>query len=161
MVTDARSSSPDRWTDLRETSFAEAIEYLDDAGVKEIARKLQPGTTMVVIDFAASVDTRTGPDFTVITEHRSIKGKRVKKLTMSLPRFRVGYSSVPLPESKRDARTARLAICPVAHNFRRDRPLLVEIKGNAGRDLGRVIVVIAIERISETVGNGVPGYGLT
>ena len=36
------------------------------------------GTTMVVTDFAASDDTRTGPDFTVITEDRAIKGKRVK-----------------------------------------------------------------------------------
>jgi hypothetical protein len=33
---------------------------------------------MVVTDFAASADTRTGPDFTVIAEDRKMKGKRLK-----------------------------------------------------------------------------------
>jgi hypothetical protein len=62
----------------RPTSVLGRIEYLDGAGVKEIASKLRPGTTMVVTDFAASPETRTGPDFTVITENRKVKGKRVK-----------------------------------------------------------------------------------
>jgi L,D-transpeptidase catalytic domain len=68
------STTVDLWSD----PVLGRIEYLDGAGVKEIARKLQPGTTMVVTDFAASADTRTGPDFTVITEDRTVKGKRVK-----------------------------------------------------------------------------------
>jgi hypothetical protein len=54
------------------------IEYLDGAGVKQVAETLTAGTTMVVTDFAASDDTRTGPDFTVITEDRATKGKRVR-----------------------------------------------------------------------------------
>jgi hypothetical protein len=54
------------------------IEYLEGAGVKQVAETLTAGTTMVVTDFAASDDTRTGPDFTVITEDRATKGKRVR-----------------------------------------------------------------------------------
>jgi L,D-transpeptidase-like protein len=68
------STTTDLWSD----PVLGRIDYLDGGGVKEIARKLQPGTTMVVTDFAASADTRTGPDFTVIAEDRSTKGKRVK-----------------------------------------------------------------------------------
>jgi hypothetical protein len=68
------STTTDLWSD----PVLGRIDYLDGAGVKEIARKLQPGTTMVVTDFAASPDTRTGPDFTVIREDRGIKGKHVK-----------------------------------------------------------------------------------
>jgi hypothetical protein len=71
------STTTDLWSD----PVLGRIEYLDGPGVKEIARKLQPGTTMVVTDFAASDDTRTGPDFTVITEDRTVKGKRVKSRT--------------------------------------------------------------------------------
>ena len=69
--------------------------------------------------------------------------------------------SVPLLESERDARIARLTIFPITHDFRRDRTLLVQIKGKASPDLGRIVVVIAIERIPETVGNEIPGYCLT
>jgi hypothetical protein len=70
----ASSTTTDLWSD----PVLGRIDYLDGAGVKEVARKLQPGTTMVVTDFAASPDTRTGPDFTVIAEDRTTKGKRVK-----------------------------------------------------------------------------------
>jgi hypothetical protein len=68
------STTVDLWSD----SVLRRIDYLDGAGVKQVARTLHPGTTMVVTDFAASADTRTGPDFTVITEDREIKGKRVQ-----------------------------------------------------------------------------------
>jgi hypothetical protein len=68
------STTVDVWSD----PVLGRIEYLDGAGVKEVAQTLHPGTTMVVTDFAASADTRTGPDFTVITEDRAIKGRRVK-----------------------------------------------------------------------------------
>jgi hypothetical protein len=68
------STTVDLWSD----PVLGRIEYLDGAGVKEVAATLQPGTTMVVTDFAANAETRTGPDFTVIAEDRAIKGKRVK-----------------------------------------------------------------------------------
>lgn len=68
------STTVDLWSD----PVLGRIEYLDGAGVKQVARSLQPGTTMVVTDFAANADTRTGPDFTVIAEDRRTKGKRVK-----------------------------------------------------------------------------------
>jgi hypothetical protein len=68
------STTVDLWSD----PVLGRIEYLDGAGVKQIARSLQPGTTMVVTDFAASGDTRAGPNFTVITEDRGMKGKRLK-----------------------------------------------------------------------------------
>ena len=68
------STSADLWSD----PVLGRIDYLNGAGVKQVARSLQPGTTMVVTDFAASADTRTGPDFTVIAEDRKMKGKRLK-----------------------------------------------------------------------------------
>jgi L,D-transpeptidase-like protein len=54
----------DIWSD----SVLGRIEYRDGAGVRQVARTLHPGTTMVITDFAASPETRTAPDFTVITE---------------------------------------------------------------------------------------------
>jgi hypothetical protein len=68
------STTVDLWSD----PVLGRIEYLDGAGVKQVAGTLRPGTTMVVTDFAASAETRTGPDFTVIAEDRAIKGKRLK-----------------------------------------------------------------------------------
>jgi hypothetical protein len=68
------STTVDLWSD----PVLGRIDYLDGAGVKQVARSLQPGTTMVVTDFAASADTRTGPDFTVIAEDKKMKGKRLK-----------------------------------------------------------------------------------
>jgi hypothetical protein len=68
------STTVDLWSD----PVLGRIEYLDGAGVKQVAQALHPGTTMVVTDFATSAETRSGPDFTVITEDRAIKGKRVK-----------------------------------------------------------------------------------
>jgi hypothetical protein len=47
------------------------IEYLDGTGVKQVAQALRPGTTMVVTDFAASDESRTQPDFTVIAVDRA------------------------------------------------------------------------------------------
>lgn len=70
----SNSTTVDLWSD----PVLGRIDYLDGAGVKRVAQSSRPGTTMVVTDFAASPDTRTGPDFTVITEDRRLKGKRVK-----------------------------------------------------------------------------------
>ncbi len=64
----------DSWS----SSVLGRIEYLDGAGVRRVARTLQPGTTMVITDHAASPDTRTAPDFTVITEDAETPGKRRK-----------------------------------------------------------------------------------
>jgi hypothetical protein len=52
------------------------IEYLDRAAVYRVADTLRPGTIMVITDFAAGPETRTGPDFTVITEDNRVIGKR-------------------------------------------------------------------------------------
>jgi hypothetical protein len=70
----ATSTTVDLWSD----PVLGRIDYPDGAGVRRVARTLLPGTTMVITDFPASPDTRTGPNFTVITEDRAIKGKRVK-----------------------------------------------------------------------------------
>jgi hypothetical protein len=64
--------------DLWSSSVLARIEYLDGAGVRRVARTLHPGTTMVVTDLAASPETRTAPDFTVITEDMQTPGKRRK-----------------------------------------------------------------------------------
>jgi hypothetical protein len=64
--------------DLWSSSVLARIEYLDGAGVERVARTLHPGTTMVVTDLAASPETRTAPDFTVITEDKQTPGKRRK-----------------------------------------------------------------------------------
>jgi hypothetical protein len=63
-------------TDLWSNSVLARIEYLDGPGVVRVARTLQPGTTMVITDFAASPDTRSAPDFTVITEDMDTPGER-------------------------------------------------------------------------------------
>jgi len=52
------------------------IEYLDRIAVYRVAETLRPGTVMVITDFAAGPETRTGPDFTVITEDNRVTGKR-------------------------------------------------------------------------------------
>ena len=67
------STTVDLWSD----PVLGRIDYLDGAGVRQIAR-VHPGTTMVITDLAASSETRTDPNFTVITEDRAIKGKRMK-----------------------------------------------------------------------------------
>lgn len=64
--------------DMWSSSVLARIDYLDGAGVRRVARALQPGTTMVVTDLAASPETRTTPDFTVITEDARTPGKRRK-----------------------------------------------------------------------------------
>ncbi|WP_426610170.1 L,D-transpeptidase [Bradyrhizobium sp. McL0616] len=65
--------------DLWSSSVLARIEYLDGAGVRRVARTLHPGTTMVVTDLAASPETRTTPDFTVIAEDMQTPGKRRKR----------------------------------------------------------------------------------
>jgi L,D-transpeptidase catalytic domain len=64
--------------DLWSSSVLGRIEYLDGPGVRRVARTLQPGTTMVITDLAASPETRSAPDFTVITEDAQTPGKRRK-----------------------------------------------------------------------------------
>ena len=64
--------------DLWSSSVLARIEYLDGSGVRRVAGTLHPGTTMVVTDLAASPETRTAPDFTVITEDMQTAGKRRK-----------------------------------------------------------------------------------
>ncbi|MET0707283.1 MAG: L,D-transpeptidase [Tardiphaga sp.] len=65
--------------DLWSNSVLRRIEFLDGPGVRRVARTLQPGTTMVITDLAASPVTRSAPDFTVITEDAQIPGRRRKK----------------------------------------------------------------------------------
>ena len=62
--------------DLWSNSVLARVEYLDGPGVRQVARTLHSGTTMVITDLAASPDTRTAPDFTVITEDVATPGKR-------------------------------------------------------------------------------------
>ena len=64
--------------DLWSSSVLARIEYLDGLGVRRVARTLHPGTTMVITDLAASPETRSAPDFTVITEDVQNPGKRRK-----------------------------------------------------------------------------------
>jgi hypothetical protein len=64
--------------DMWSSSVLGRIEYLDGAGVRRVASTLHPGTTMVVTDLAASPETRTAPDFTVMTEDMKTPGKRRK-----------------------------------------------------------------------------------
>jgi L,D-transpeptidase catalytic domain len=64
--------------DLWSSSVLARIEYLDGSGVRRVARTLHAGTTMVVTDLAASPETRTAPDFTVITEDMQTPGRRRK-----------------------------------------------------------------------------------
>jgi hypothetical protein len=63
-------------------------------------------------------------------------------------------------EPERDTRTAKIAVSPVTHDLRRDRGLFVELICEAGRDLWRIVVVIAVKRVPVAWGNDVPGYGL-
>ena len=65
--------------DLWSNSVLARIEYLDGDGVRRVARTLHPGTTMVVTDLAASPETCTTPDFTVIAEDMQTPGKRRKR----------------------------------------------------------------------------------
>jgi hypothetical protein len=66
--------SVDRWND----ETLGRIEVVDKEGALEVTNKLQKGTTMVITDFAAGPETRSGPDFTVIVEDTETKGKRRK-----------------------------------------------------------------------------------
>jgi hypothetical protein len=64
--------------DLWSSSVLGRIEYLDAPGIRRIAHILHSGTTMVITDLAASPETRSAPDFTVITEDPTTPGKRQK-----------------------------------------------------------------------------------
>jgi hypothetical protein len=67
------STEVDVWSDRT----LARIEYLDGPAVRAIGKKLLPGTTMVITDTSAGADTRTGPDFTIIAEDKTLRGKRV------------------------------------------------------------------------------------
>src|SRR4029077_20234595 len=62
--------------DLWSSTVLGRIEYQDAPGIRRIAHTLHPGTTMVITDLAASPETRSAPDFTVITEDPATPGKR-------------------------------------------------------------------------------------
>lgn len=88
-------SSPDRhflqWTafdigghpdagvpvDVWSNSVLSRIEYLDGAAITRMENTLHPGSTMVITDYLAGPATRTGPNFTVISEDRRTRGKRL------------------------------------------------------------------------------------
>lgn len=67
-----KGQSLDRWND----ETLGRIEVVDKAGAIEVASRLRTGTTLVVTDFAAGPETRSGPDFNVIVEDSATKGKR-------------------------------------------------------------------------------------
>jgi hypothetical protein len=72
---DPETGTPvDLWSDR----VLARIDYLDAASVRTVAGTLRPGTTMVVTDSGAGVDTRTDPDFTIIAEDEAVAGKRVR-----------------------------------------------------------------------------------
>jgi hypothetical protein len=64
--------------DLWSNSVLARIDYLDFPGVRRVAQTLKPGTTMIITDLAASPDTRSAPDFTVIVEDKETAGRRRK-----------------------------------------------------------------------------------
>jgi L,D-transpeptidase catalytic domain len=65
--------------DVWSSSVLGRIDYLDGPGVRRVARTLKPGTSMVITDLAASPETRSAPDFTIITEDEQTKGTRRQK----------------------------------------------------------------------------------
>jgi len=74
---------------------------------------------------------------------------------------RAGQASSKLPfEPERNARAARVAIFPIAHDLCGDRAVRVEPVREAGRDLRRVVVVVGIESVPVPVGNDIPRYVL-
>jgi L,D-transpeptidase catalytic domain len=62
----------DRWND----ETLGRIKVADPDAANRILATLRPGTTMVITDFAAGPETRTGPDFTVIVEDEGVTGKQ-------------------------------------------------------------------------------------
>ena len=64
--------------DLWSNSVLARIDYLDFPGVRRVAQTLRPGTTMIITELAASPDTRSAPDFTVIVEDARTRGTRRK-----------------------------------------------------------------------------------
>lgn len=87
-------SSPDhhfmRWTafdidgspdagvpvDIWSSSILARIEYPDRAAITRMENFLHAGSTMVITDYQAGPATRTGPNFTVISEDLKTVGKR-------------------------------------------------------------------------------------
>ena len=67
-----QGQSVDRWND----ETLGRIEVVDKAGAFQVASTLRKGTTLVITDFAAGPETRTGPDFTVIVEDTETRGSR-------------------------------------------------------------------------------------
>jgi hypothetical protein len=52
------------------------IEYLDARAINRMEQALHPGSTMVITDYPAGPATRSGSDFTVISEDYKTLGKR-------------------------------------------------------------------------------------
>ena len=52
------------------------ISFPDEERVRQVAETLQPGTTMLITDFPANPESRSDPDFTVIVEDKTKKGRR-------------------------------------------------------------------------------------
>jgi len=62
--------------DIWSNAVLARIDYLDGAAISRIEKTLRLGTTMVITDYSAGPATRTGPDFTVISEDLKTAGKR-------------------------------------------------------------------------------------
>ena len=62
--------------DVWSNSVLSRIEYLDNAAITRMENALHPGSTMVITDYSAGPTTRSGPNFTVISEDFKTRGKR-------------------------------------------------------------------------------------
>jgi len=66
-----KNMTVDRWND----EALGRIKVPDVEGALKLLTSLQPGTTMLITDFSAGPETRTGPDFTIIVEDDKLKGQ--------------------------------------------------------------------------------------
>lgn len=62
--------------DIWSNSVLARIQYLDGAAIDRMENTLHPGSTMVITDYSAGPATRSGPDFTVISEDLNTAGRR-------------------------------------------------------------------------------------
>jgi len=62
--------------DIWSNSVLARIEYLDGAAIARMENTLHPGSTMVITDYSAGPATRTGENFTVISEDFKTMGTR-------------------------------------------------------------------------------------
>ena len=52
------------------------IEYLDSTAITRMENALHPGSTMLITDYPAGPATRSGPNFTVVSEDLKTPGKQ-------------------------------------------------------------------------------------